>query len=156
MDEGDYAGAATDGLVDAVGGKVLSGLGGALLKRARLKDAKGLPLDEKEQAAFDNWMSKQNKHGNDVNSNAPSGYYRLEFESGISYNGVGLVGRMLQSIKNIIEKTGDVLKSKKHTPTKNKKDAYILEDKGIESDGGINSSRNYNEKNSPGRKLRGN
>ena len=114
----DYLGAATDVAVDAAGGKVLSGIGGTFLKRVRLKAARGESLSSKEQAAFDDWMP-ENKHGNDVNSNAPSGYYRAEFESGMSYNGVGLIGRMWQSIKGIV-KRGDKLKSKTHTPTKNK------------------------------------
>lgn len=96
-----------------------------------------------------------NIHGNNVNSPKPSGYYEIEYESGKKYHGVGDEKRMNQSANEKAMKHNDVVKSKNYTPTSNRRDAYILEQRGIEASGGRikDGGNTYNKNHSPGRKI---
>jgi len=61
---------------------------------------------------------------------------------------------MNQSAKNVALKNNDPVVSQKWEPAANKKEAYIKEHQGIERNGGAgNTQRNYNQRNSPGKKL---
>jgi hypothetical protein len=93
-------------------------------------------------------------HGNSTSSEKPSGNYEHKTESGKTYNGVGGEKRMEQSAKNIEKKYGDKVVSSEHTPAANKREALIKEHNAIEKNGGAgNKDRNYNQINSPGKKL---
>ena len=93
-------------------------------------------------------------HGNSVDSPKPSGFYELTFESGKTYNGVGLEARMNASARKLEKIHKDRVVKRDHTATRNRRDAYIQEHLGIQRNGGAgNTKRNYNKNNSPGKKL---
>jgi hypothetical protein len=97
------------------------------------------------------------KNGNSAASTKPSGHYEIKFQSGKTYNGVGPKSRMKQSAKKFSILNNDPVVNTVHTPTSNRREAYIQEHLGIERNGGAgNTELNYNTQTSPGKKLLGN
>lgn len=61
---------------------------------------------------------------------------------------------MNQSAKNVAKKNNDPVVSQAWKKAGNKKVAYIREHKAIKKNGGAgNKNQNYNQKNSPGKKI---
>lgn len=95
-------------------------------------------------------------HGNSADSQAPTGNYENTHRSGKTYNGVGDRKRMDQSADNIAKKNNDPVVKQKYRGAPNRRTAYIREHRGIKRNGGAgNTKRNYNVRNSPGKKLSG-
>lgn len=93
-------------------------------------------------------------HGNSKDSQKPSGNYENTHESGKTYNGVGNEKRMNQSGNNVSKKNNDPVAKQKWESAPNKKEAYKKEHQDIQKNGGAgNTQRNYNQRNSPGKKL---
>ena len=95
-----------------------------------------------------------NVHGNSVNSSKPSGNYEHTFKSNKTYNGVGPESRMKASGKKLSTKYNDPVVKSTYKPAPNRRTSYIREHRGIQRNGGAgNTARNYNIRNSPGKKL---
>jgi hypothetical protein len=92
-------------------------------------------------------------HGNSAASSKPTMVYEHTFQSGKTYTGVGDVNgkRAAQSAKKW--GANDPLVSTKKTIAPDRKTAYGIEQVRIEMNGGVQSTRNYNTKNSPGLKI---
>jgi hypothetical protein len=61
---------------------------------------------------------------------------------------------MNQSAKKVFEKHNDLVTKQTCESASNKSEAYIKEQQAIEEDGGArNDEKNYNQRNSPGKKL---
>jgi DNA-binding protein H-NS len=118
------------------------------------KPAQSQPTDEQVKTNTEKQTDKV--HGNSAKNEKPSGSYTNKHESGKTYSGKGDKPRMNQSAKDIAKKYNDPLKSQDFTPAKSTKDGYIQEHNRIQTNGGVKSNKNYNQRESPGKKLSGN
>jgi hypothetical protein len=152
-------GAAVGGGYAAVGGAVASETGvGIVVAGAGLAvAAEGTYMATNALANLangNNYGEEQKTHGNSVDSEKPSGNYENTHESGKTYNGVGDEKRMNQSADKVAKENNDPVAKQNWEPAANKKDAYVKEQQGIEGNGGAgNTERNYNQRNSPGKKI---
>ena len=80
------------------------------------------------------------------------GSYSIEFESGKKYHGKGPYSRMLESIQEKLKKFNDKAIKWDWTPASSE-EAFIDEFFRIINDGGKDNIMNYNNINSPGRRL---
>jgi hypothetical protein len=92
-------------------------------------------------------------HGNSTASGNPTMVYEHTFQSGKTYTGVGDVNgkRAAQSANKW--SANDPLVSTKTIIAPNRKTAYGVEQVRIEMNGGIQSAKNYNSRNSPGWRI---
>lgn len=81
------------------------------------------------------------------------GSYSIEFESGKKYHGKGPYSRMLESIREKFNKFNDKAIKWEWLPSSSEEDAFIDEFFRIMNDGGKDNVMNYNNVNSPGRRL---
>ena len=81
------------------------------------------------------------------------GSYSIEFESGKKYHGKGPYSRMLESIQEKLKKFNDKAIKWDWTPASSEEEAFIDEFFRIINDGGKDNIMNYNNINSPGRRL---
>jgi hypothetical protein len=126
--------------------------------------AKGLTKAEEVVTKTEEVASKSTKieeaagktkvHGNSAKSTEQTGNYTNTHASGKTYSGVGNEKRMNQSAKRIATNHQDPVVKQEWTPAANKKEAYLKEHEAIERNGRAgNKAKNYNERNSPGKKL---
>ena len=95
-----------------------------------------------------------NYPGKNQTANGDSfGSYSIEFESGKKYHGKGPYRRMIESIKEKLNKFNDKAIKWDWTPASSEEEAFIDEFFRIINDGGKDNIMNYNNINSPGRRL---
>jgi RHS repeat-associated protein len=82
-----------------------------------------------------------------------NGSYTNRHESGKTYSGKGDKVRMKRSANRIAKKEGDPVVSQDHTPAPNTEQSFVDEQNQIENNGGPGGNT-YNQRNSPGKKLR--
>ena len=83
----------------------------------------------------------------------PFGSYSIEFESGKKYHGKGPYSRMLESIREKFNKFKDKAVKWEWKPASSEEEAFIDEFFRIINDGGKTNEMNYNNVNSPGRRI---
>ncbi|MBC8062416.1 MAG: hypothetical protein H7Y18_17360 [Clostridiaceae bacterium] len=87
-------------------------------------------------------------------SKAETGFYTIEFESGMKYHCKVPKGRMEQSAVEKSTKYNDPVKSKDWTPAQNDREAFKDEYNRMQTDpAGYKDSKNYNKRQSPGKKY---
>ena len=97
---------------------------------------------------------KKEVNGNSASSKKPSGNYTNTHKSGKTYSGVGNEKRMNTSAKVKATKNNDPVVKQNYVSRPDKKTAYINEHLDIQRNGGAgNTQRNYNIRNSPGKKI---
>jgi hypothetical protein len=152
-----------DALTDVDGGEILQagltdavtlGVGGFINKGTKVVGLAN-KADKANDTRKDIQKAEKVINGNSTLSKKASGNYEIKFKSGKTYNGVGDKKRMEQSAKKLSTKHKDPVASKTHKTAKDKATAYKKEHKDITKNGGAgkNNGKNYNERNSPGKKL---
>ncbi len=87
-------------------------------------------------------------------SGAPSGNYDVQFSSGSTYHGKGLPDRAEASAVRVARQEGDTIVSVTNTAQPNSRAAFKQEARNLDASGGIDpESPNYNQINSPGKKM---
>ena len=84
---------------------------------------------------------------------AEKGSYTIEFDSGKGYAGKGGTPRARRSARERSRAHADPVKSIEHTPAATNEEAFRQEAARLEALGGPKSPDNYNQINSPGKKL---
>lgn len=83
-----------------------------------------------------------------------TGSYTNRHASGRAYHGKGTRARSQESGRRVEKKSGDKHTSTDWSPAKNSREAFKDESKRLDGDGGPKSESNYNEVESPGKRMR--
>jgi RHS repeat-associated protein len=83
-----------------------------------------------------------------------NGSYTIEDAIGNRYHGKGPPSRMEKSARDKEKQTGERIVKKDWTPSASEREAFKDEARRIENDSGVENPRNYNKRNSPGKRFR--
>jgi len=86
--------------------------------------------------------------------NCPSGSYEHTFKSGKTYDGKGDASRAARSGREIAKRNNDPLVSTTTRKAASDRESFKQESRGLDRNGGPRSNRNYNNIESPGKRMR--